>query len=124
MGSAWLTSPESDEPPVIKEMLMAARSEDAVVSRCRTGKPVRQLNTAFVQAWEEPGAPPALQMPLQGMLVSDALAAMISNDRRDLLGEPAGQVIGLINESRSVKDIIFSIMDEFAQTVSRLTDTG
>ncbi|GIR87303.1 MAG: monooxygenase [Gammaproteobacteria bacterium] len=42
-GSVWLTTVESEVPPVIKEKMVAANSSQTVRSRSRTGKHSRQL---------------------------------------------------------------------------------
>src|SRR5207237_6996012 len=56
-GSVWLTVAESDMSPPIMEKLLAAESTDTVRSRPMTGKPARQLRTAWTEAWESPDAP-------------------------------------------------------------------
>ena len=48
--------------------LLAAGSRDFVRSKSMTGKPARQLRTRWTEAWEQPGAPDPLPMPLQGLL--------------------------------------------------------
>ena len=37
------------------------------------GKPMRHLRNPWSDAWEEPGAPRAMPMPMQGLLVADAM---------------------------------------------------
>ena len=49
-GSMWLTVAESDMQPPIMEKLLAASSTDTVRSRSMTGKPARQLRTAWTEA--------------------------------------------------------------------------
>jgi NAD(P)H-dependent flavin oxidoreductase YrpB (nitropropane dioxygenase family) len=71
-GSVWLRSEEDITPREIKEKFLAADSGSTVRSPTRTGKPARQLRSAWHDAWESPGAPPALPMPLQPLLVNDA----------------------------------------------------
>ena len=46
-------------------------SRDTVRSRAMTGKPARQLRTAWTDAWERPDAPETLPMPLQGILYGE-----------------------------------------------------
>ena len=41
-----------------------------------TGKPARQLRTAWTEAWEQPGAPDPLPMPLQGLLYGEAASQL------------------------------------------------
>ena len=51
-GSIWLTVAEADTSPIVVEKLLAANSRDTVRSRSMTGKPARQLRTAWTEAWE------------------------------------------------------------------------
>src|SRR5437588_7051503 len=67
-GSVWLTVAESDLAPPIMEKLLAASSTDTVRSRSMTGKPARQLRTAWTEAWESADSPGTLPMPLQFIL--------------------------------------------------------
>ena len=50
-GSIWLTVAEADTSPIVVEKLLAASSRDTVRSRAMTGKPARQLRTAWTDAW-------------------------------------------------------------------------
>src|SRR5919106_5606439 len=56
-GSVWLTTEEAETSPVVKEKFLAAASSDTVRSRGRTGKPARQLKSAWKEAWERPDSP-------------------------------------------------------------------
>ena len=53
-GSPW---PRTSRRPIITEKLLAATSTDTVRSRAYTGKPARQLRTAWTEAWEAPESP-------------------------------------------------------------------
>ncbi|WP_235532922.1 nitronate monooxygenase, partial [Sphingomonas sp. Leaf412] len=46
-GSVWLATPESETSEAFREKMVAATSRDAVRSRSRTGKPSRQLRSAW-----------------------------------------------------------------------------
>ena len=67
-GSVWLTTVESEVPPVIKEKMVAANSSQTTRSRSRTGKHSRQLISPWTDAWESENAPDPLPMPLQPMV--------------------------------------------------------
>ena len=54
-GSIWLTVAEADTQPVVVENLLAATSRDTVRSRAMTGKPARQLRSAWTEAWDATG---------------------------------------------------------------------
>ncbi|MCL5886165.1 MAG: nitronate monooxygenase, partial [Actinobacteria bacterium] len=56
-GSVWLTTEEAETHPVVKEKFIAATSSDTVRSRSITGKPARQLKSAWNQAWDSPDGP-------------------------------------------------------------------
>src|SRR5205085_11355541 len=71
-GSVWLTTEEAETHPVVKEKFLAATSSDTVRSRASTGKPARQLRTAWTEEWEDPTHPDPLPMPLHGMLIAEA----------------------------------------------------
>ena len=56
-GSVWLTTPEAETSPVVKEKMLAATSRGTIRSKSRTGKFCRQLRSAWTDAWEAPDAP-------------------------------------------------------------------
>jgi NAD(P)H-dependent flavin oxidoreductase YrpB (nitropropane dioxygenase family) len=73
-GSIWLTVTEAATTEDERAQLIAATASDPVRSKSVTGQPVRQIRSTWTDAWSRPDAPPALQIPLQMMLVEDALA--------------------------------------------------
>jgi NAD(P)H-dependent flavin oxidoreductase YrpB (nitropropane dioxygenase family) len=119
-GSIWLTTTESNTHPILKEKLVAATSNDTIRSKCRTGKMVRQLHTAWVDAWEAPSAPAPLPAPLQQMLVRDATLSAIEHDVADAVGTPVGQIVGMMDRQRSVRAVIDELVSEYAHAVGRI----
>ena len=120
MGSAWLTTLESDLHPLVKQKLIAASSADTVLTRCFTGKPSRQLRTSWTDAWEAPGAPKPLPAPHQGKLVSGALISAFIRNRTDLMGTPAGQSIGMLKDIISVRETFQQLLLQYVSAVERL----
>jgi len=126
-GSVWLAVKEADVAPAITEKILAATSSDTVRSRALTGKPARQLRTAWTEAWDGPGSPGPLPMPLQFMLTADAQTRMHryahapGSRARELVGTPIGQVVSRLNEVRSTRDVIFRMVEEYQETIERLT---
>jgi NAD(P)H-dependent flavin oxidoreductase YrpB (nitropropane dioxygenase family) len=59
-------------------------------------------------------------MPLQFMLVSDAMRRIARVQRRELTGFPVGQVVGMMNEVRPARDVILRLVDEYIEAVERL----
>ncbi len=119
-GSLWLTVQEADITPMVRDKLLAAMSGDTVRSRSITGKPVRQLRNAWTTAWDAPGAPPPLQWPLQTMLATPAMARIERAQARELAGTPVGQVVGRLDAVRPARDVVFELIDEMVDAVTRL----
>jgi NAD(P)H-dependent flavin oxidoreductase YrpB (nitropropane dioxygenase family) len=120
LGSIWLTTHESDLHPVVKSKLLRASSRDTVVSRCFTGKPVRQLATPWTNAWEDDRAPTPLPTPLQQMLVRPFLESVAEYGVEEPAGTPVGQVVGMMLRPLSVAAVIERLADELAATLERL----
>ena len=56
-GSIWLTTEEAETHPLVKEKFLAATSSDTLRSRSQTGKPARQLRSAWTDEWDAPASP-------------------------------------------------------------------
>lgn len=119
-GSIWMTTAESDLAPLIVEKFLAATSRDTVRSRALTGKPARQLRTEWTDAWDRPDSPGTLPMPLQFMLVSEALARIQRAQAAELMGMPVGEIVGSMNDVKPVRDVIFRLVEEYVEAVDRL----
>jgi NAD(P)H-dependent flavin oxidoreductase YrpB (nitropropane dioxygenase family) len=119
-GSMWLTVAEADVPPDVTENLLAASSRDTVRSRAMTGKPARQLRTAWTDAWEQPGAPAPLPMPLQGLLFQPAATRIARVNAKALHGSPVGQIVGRLDRVRPTKDVVYEMVEEWIETTQRL----
>ena len=118
-GSVWLACAESDEPPEVIERLLAARSSDTLRSRCRTGKPLRQLKSPWSAAWEDPSAPPMLGMPSQHLLTAEAEERIHRHGRADLTTIPVGQVVGQMNSVRPAAEIVDDMVADCEQAIAR-----
>jgi NAD(P)H-dependent flavin oxidoreductase YrpB (nitropropane dioxygenase family) len=123
LGSAWLVTEEyarTSDLPAVRDALLAATSSDTVRSRVYSGKPARLLRNNWTRAWEEPGAPAPLPMPLQNLLVADAHQRLMRAGRPDVVPMPAGQVVGRLNEVRPVAEVMASLVREADETLERL----
>jgi NAD(P)H-dependent flavin oxidoreductase YrpB (nitropropane dioxygenase family) len=118
-GSIWLGTRESELSPEMKERFFAAGSEDAVQRRVLTGKQCRMLRSAFTEAWNEPGAPQPLPMPLQSMLVGEARARIERARNKDYMTYYVGQIVGDMREETSVRGVIRDMLEELADTYER-----
>jgi NAD(P)H-dependent flavin oxidoreductase YrpB (nitropropane dioxygenase family) len=119
-GSIWLTVAESATEPWVVENLLAAGFADTVRSRAMTGKPARQIRTAWTEAWAADDAPETLPMPLQGILYAPAAHRFMRVRSRELSGSPAGQIIGRVHEVRPARDVVFEIVEEWIETNQRI----
>ena len=110
-GSVWLVSDEDVTPDAVKRKLLAARAGDTLRSRTRTGKPARQLRSGWHDAWDAPGSPEPLPMPLQPMLVHEAweridVAAEAGHDGAlELESWFVGQAVGSMHELQPAEAI-------------------
>jgi NAD(P)H-dependent flavin oxidoreductase YrpB (nitropropane dioxygenase family) len=120
-GSIWLTVEEADTPELARRRILEATSRDTVRSRSWTGKPARLLKNEWTDAWETTESPGTLPMPLQYMLVSEALRRIGRSGAAELATYPAGQIIGTMNQVKSTRDVVFSLIEEYVEATDRLT---
>ncbi len=126
-GSIWLTTTENQlTPSVVKKKLVAATSRDTVRSRAMTGKPARQLRTAWTDAWDAADSPGTLPLPLQFLATADAVTRIHVHAEagqagaRELLGSAVGQIVGRMNQVRPTAEIVAEIAGELRQTLRAL----
>ncbi len=123
-GSVWLTTEEYqnlNSNAGMTEAFLRASSADTVRTRIYTGKPARLLKTKWTQAWESEDAPDPLPMPLQNLLVADAHNRLNAAGDPDAISMPVGQIVGSMNEVRSVADVMADLISEYDETVKRLS---
>jgi NAD(P)H-dependent flavin oxidoreductase YrpB (nitropropane dioxygenase family) len=126
-GSIWLTVAEANTDDVMVDKLLAASSRDTVRSRSWSGKPARQLRTAWTEAWDRTDTPDPLPMPLQGIVHMEALHRATNAKARDLHGFPVGQIVGRMDRVRSTREVVLDMVGEWIDTTQRLAgliDTG
>lgn len=128
-GSVWLTTAEAETTPTVKEKMLKATSANTVRSRSRTGKPTRQLQSAWTDAWSSKDAPEPLPMPLQGILSRpamvkvDKLAESGHEGAKEIASYFVGQCVGLMNEQQSTRSVVYEFMRDYAEAVERLSNT-
>lgn len=125
-GSVWLTTLEAETHPMVKDKFLAATSSDTLRSRSRTGKPARQLRSAWTDEWEGENSPGTLPMPLQPMLIAKASqrvdrAAMNPENAGavDLSNYFVGQIVGSMNESISATRVVEDMIGEYVDVMER-----
>jgi NAD(P)H-dependent flavin oxidoreductase YrpB (nitropropane dioxygenase family) len=125
-GSVWLSAEEDVGNAATKAKFLAAGSSDTVRSPTRTGKPARQLRSAWHDEWERPGSPAPLPMPLQPLLVGDAWERI--DAAAEAGGEGAlrlesffiGQAVGALDEIRPAAAITGQIIADCEQCIAEL----
>jgi NAD(P)H-dependent flavin oxidoreductase YrpB (nitropropane dioxygenase family) len=119
-GSIWLTAAESETEPWVIESLLAAGPRDAVRSRAMTGKPARQLRTAWTEAWERSDAPKPLPMPLQGILYAEMAHRFVRARSKPLSGSPVGQILSRMDGVRPSRELVREMVEECVATMERM----
>nr|MBF0686117.1 nitronate monooxygenase [Pseudomonas sp.] len=122
-GTPWLLTKEYALDPILQDKLIAAGSDDTVISRADSGKTLRQIRTAWSEEWEQPGAPPPLRMPYQDILVGDILGSIERNRVKPLMHYPASQGIAHFNEVRTVQAVMQELVDGALQHRRTLMET-
>jgi NAD(P)H-dependent flavin oxidoreductase YrpB (nitropropane dioxygenase family) len=119
-GSVWLTTEEAETHPVVKQKFLAATSSDTLRSRASTGKPARQLRSAWTDEWESPDTPQPLAMPFHGSLVREARARIEGAAHRPgsgaekLINYYVGQVVGQLSTLKTSRQVLQDIVEELA----------
>lgn len=119
-GSLWVACAESEFLPEQVEAVLRAGSHDTIETRSFSGKPTRFLRNPWNEAWTEPDAPEPLPTPLQHMLVREAHHKILNAQMSELFPVPIGEVVGQIRSVRSVRDIVYDLVSECAETMERL----
>ncbi|MFC7501631.1 NAD(P)H-dependent flavin oxidoreductase [Nocardioides sp. CPCC 206347] len=128
-GSVWLTTHEAETAPYTKQRMLEASSADTVRSRFRTGKPSRQLRSEWHAEWEAEGSPAALPMPLMGYVSepplkrADVLAASGHEGAKRLSTYWVGQGVGLMNNAKSVQQVVGDMIEDYLEAIDRLNGT-
>jgi NAD(P)H-dependent flavin oxidoreductase YrpB (nitropropane dioxygenase family) len=125
-GSIWLTTEEhlSYHHPIVTEKLLAADSGDTVRSKALSGKPARQLRTAWTDAWEGPGSPGTLPIPLQWMVQAEAVERVAHHGVHALIGSPVGQIVGRMDRVRPTREVVQCLVRELQETLARVCTYG
>lgn len=127
-GSVWLTTPEAETEPSIKEKFLTASSRQTVRSKSRTGKYTRQLRSPWTDAWVDDEAPETLPMPLQSLVSEPALKRINKlaegghAGAKQLATYWVGQGVGMMNESVSARRVVQDFMEDFADAVENFNN--
>jgi NAD(P)H-dependent flavin oxidoreductase YrpB (nitropropane dioxygenase family) len=127
-GSVWLTTEEAETHPVVKQKFLAATSSDTVRSRASTGKPARQLRSAWTDEWADPSNPDPLPMPLHGILTAEAQrrirrsAHTPGSGAEQLVNYFVGQVVGSLNKVKPAGRVLMDMVEEYIEVAESLAN--
>lgn len=125
-GSVWLATTESETSETFKQKMIAASSRDTIRSKTRTGKPSRQLRSAWHDAWDGPQSPGALPMPLMALISIpsfsriDKAADGGNPQAKELVSYWVGQGVGLVEQVRSATAVVQEFKQDFADAIENL----
>ena len=121
-GTIWLAAHEHPVHDFIKNRLIAATEEDAIVTRVYSGKTRRTLKNKFIEYWDRPGAPKPCPAPYQGLYLPLPSATPTTEDAertwaalglQDWVGPGgAGQVAGLIKQRKPARQILYDMVSQ------------
>jgi NAD(P)H-dependent flavin oxidoreductase YrpB (nitropropane dioxygenase family) len=120
MGTIWLGARENHTHRLLLKKLIAAGSEDTVITRAHSGKPCRVVRSAWSDEWAAPGAPAPLPMPYQHALTGELLAAIDEHGAEPLVYEAAGQSVAWLEEERSVEQIVAQLLAQIEDAWARM----
>ena len=113
---------EAENTPVQQHAYIEATSRDTVRSRSFTGKPCRMLRNDWTEAWETPGNPEPLGMPLQYMVSGIAVSAThrYPDQTVDVAFNPVGQVVGQFEQVEKTASVVQRWVEEYLEATERL----
>jgi len=117
-GTIWLSAHENPVEEYVKDRLLHATEEDAVITKAYTGKTGRVLKNKFTEYWEQPGAPKPIPAPYQTMYLPLPMSAFTDDvDRtwdklglQDWITTPVGQGVGLVKQRKSARNILHDMV--------------
>jgi enoyl-[acyl-carrier protein] reductase II len=117
MGTRFIASTEADTHENFKKLILKSSIRDTVITGARLGHPARVIETRFAKKVKE----------LETKNLQEAEEVLVGSLRKAVVDGNieegsfmAGQCVGLINEIKSVKEIITDIVNEFYATIQEL----
>jgi nitronate monooxygenase len=117
-GTAFLVADEANQPELQKQRILAAVDEDTRITKLYSGKTMRNITNPLIEAWDAAGIS-ALPMGLQGILVGDLLYSVRKSGHMEMMMNAAGQISGLLKESRPAAAILDDMVNGAAEIFSR-----
>ncbi|NWH09290.1 MAG: nitronate monooxygenase [Alphaproteobacteria bacterium] len=125
VGTRFIASTEAHAGAMYKQVVVDARDEDTIVTRCYSGKPMRVFNNPYVKDWES--RPQDIQkFPTQAIVSAQAgvmggIGGQTEGLDRDRSCFAMGQGAGGIHAVLPCATIIQNMVREAEETILRLT---
>ena len=116
VGTTFLASEETNIPSEHQQQILGGRSDEFTLSKFHSGKQQRSYHNVVKEAWADSGLDP-LEMPLQGILQEPFTQAARMSGRFGLVGNPSGQISGMLDRRRPAGDILRDMVDEAKVTI-------
>jgi len=122
-GTVFITTKESLFESYLKQNIFNGTEDDTVVTKVYSGKRMRVMKNTLVEAWEKSGVP-TLPMPLQSISILPLMDKAFREERADIIPTPAGQILGMIKEPKSARQVIEDMVtgaEKVLEELSKLT---
>ncbi len=119
VGTAFLVAEENNIPDAHKDQILGARSDEFTTSKFSSGKQQRAYQNAVKLKWAASGLE-ALPMPLQGLIQEPFTKAARKAGRLDLIGNPSGQIGGMLKERKPARTILMDMVNQAEETIDQL----
>ncbi len=119
VGTAFLVAEENNIPDAHKDQILGARSDEFTTSKFSSGKQQRAYQNAVKIRWAASGLE-ALPMPLQGLIQEPFTRAARKAGRLDLIGNPSGQIGGMLKERKPARQILMEMVNEAEEVIDQL----
>lgn len=123
LGTRFICTRECEVHPAYKEAIVRAHDRSTVVTGLTTGHPVRCLRNRLTRKFEELEFTGASREDIEALGVGKLKEAAICGNVEEG-SVMCGQVAGLIQEVKSVREVIEDIVEEFWTTLRRLEQVG
>ena len=89
-------------------------------SRAYTGKPARQLRSAWTEAFDDPKAPARCRCRCRASSTKRRRAGSCACTTSELTGFPVGQIVGRMNARRPAGEVVHILVEEWITATERL----
>ncbi len=122
-GTVFITTRESLFESYLKRNIFNGTEDDTVITKVYSGKRMRVMNNALVEAWDKSGVP-TLPMPLQSISILPIMDGAFRDERADIIPTPAGQILGMIKEQKPAKQVIEEMVGGAQKVLAGLANIG